>query len=61
MALGLALSTTLGVWIALSLPRSHRVTLALLLIGASVPVLLILGPLPPRRFWTGGSSSFRPP
>lgn len=42
VALGLALSTAVGIWIALSLPRSRQVTLALLLFGAAVPVLLLI-------------------
>lgn len=41
MWLGLALFTALCVWIELSRSRSDGVTLALSLIGAAVPVLLI--------------------
>lgn len=42
MSIGLMLSTLLGIWIALSMRSGRRVSLAMLAIGAALPVALLL-------------------
>ena len=42
VALGLAASTGLGVWIGLTRPQGRALTIALLVIGTAIPVVLLL-------------------
>jgi hypothetical protein len=42
MSIGLMLSTLLGLWIALSMRSSRRITMAMLVIGTALPVALLL-------------------
>ena len=41
VAAGLAMSTSLGIWIALTRPQGRATTLGLMLVGAAVPLLLL--------------------